>query len=142
MKDKKRLFNILGTVAVCFIAASLFFALQGISVANKRQEYFDVYREKAEEYIQLDAEVLNKYGNDMFIEFDTSVTYRESQNRGFFDRFIGVFAPRVPGSLEEFAKEIDMIRFAVKINDDSYEITLEKNSVGELVVSKLVEVNS
>ena len=139
MKNKKTLFVLLGVVAVCFIGISMFFALQGISAANKRQEYFDVYREKAEEYIKSDSEVLNKYGNDISVEFDSSVIYVESEKRGFFDKYIEVFAPRVPDTLEEFTKGIDMLEFDVEINGDKYEIAFEKNSAGELVVSNLAE---
>lgn len=141
MKNKKLLFILLGVFAVCFIGVSIFFAMQGISAANKRQKYFDVYREKAEEYIKSDSEVLSKYGNNVSVEFDDSVTYRENDKRGFFDKYIAVFAPRVPDSLEEFTEGIDMIKFDIKINGDKYEITFEKNSVGELVVSNFAEVN-
>ncbi|MBQ9937100.1 MAG: hypothetical protein IJO86_02085 [Oscillospiraceae bacterium] len=140
MKNKKSLFILLGVVVVCFIGVSIFFALQGISAANKRQEYFDVYREKAEEYIKWDSEVLKKYGNDVSVEFDSSVTYRKNGKRGFFDRYIDVFAPYVPNTLEEFVEGIEMIKFDIKINGDKYEITFEKNSAGELVVSNLTEV--
>ncbi len=140
MKNKKMLFILLGVFAVCFIAASIFFAQQGISAANKEQEYFDAYKTKAEEYIKSDSEVLSKYGNDISVEFDNSVTYRESGERGFFDRYIEVFAPRVPDTLEEFTKKIDMIKFNVKINGNEYEITFEKNSLGELGVTHLSEI--
>jgi len=71
------------------------------------------------------------------LKFDNSVTYKESGKRGVFDRYIEVFAPRVPDTLEEFTNGIEMIMFKVKINGDLYEITFEKNSVGELVVSNL-----
>ena len=139
MKNKKLLFILLGIFAVCFIGASIFFAMQGISANNKMQEYFDVYREKAEEYIKSDEEILSKYGNNVSVEFDSSVQYRESGERGFFDKYIEVFAPRVPDSLEKFTEGIETITFDVKINDDQYEITFEKNSIGELVVSNLAE---
>ena len=140
MKNKKILFILLSVFAVCFVGAIIFFALQGISAANKEQEYFDVYRGKAEEYIKSDSEVLSKYGNDISVEFDNSVTYRESGKRGFFDRYIEVFAPRVPDTLEEFTEEIDMIKFNVKVNGNEYEITFEKNSLGELGVTNLSEI--
>ena len=139
MKNKKILFILLGVFAVCFIGASIFFAMQGISSANKQQEYFDVYREKAEEYITSDSAVLSKYGNDVSVKFESSVTYSESGGRGFFDKYIEVFAPRVPDTLEEFTNGIEMIMFKLKINGDSYEITFEKNNAGELVVSNLSE---
>ena len=141
MKNTKILFILLSVFAVCFIGASIFFALQGISAANKEQEYFDVYRNKAEEYIQSNSEMLNKYGDDISVNFDNSVTYSESGERGFFDRYIEVFAPHVPDTLEEFTAGIDMIKFNVKISGDEYEITFEKNSLGELVVTNLSEIN-
>ena len=139
MKNKKLLFILLGVLAVCYIGASIFFALQGISAANKRQKHFDIYRANAEEYIKSDSEILSKYGSNISVEFDNSVTYSESGKRNIGDLFIEVFAPRVPDTLEEFANEIEMIMFKVKINGDFYEITFEKNNVGELVVSKLTE---
>lgn len=139
MKNKKILFILLGVFAVCFIGASIFFAVQGISSANKQQEYFDVYREKAEEYITSDSAVLSKYGNDVSVKFESPVTYSESGGRGFFDKYIEVFAPRVPDTLEEFTNGIEMIMFKLKINGDSYEITFEENNAGELVVSNLSE---
>ena len=140
MKNKKLLFILLAVFAVCFIGASIFFALQGISAANKKQDYFDVYREKAEEYIKSDSEVLSKYGNDVSVEFDSSVTYSESGERGFFDRYIEVFVPNIPNTLEEFTDGIDMIKFNVKISGDEYEIIFEKNDLGELVVTNLLEI--
>ena len=81
--------------------------------------------------------MLSEYGNDISVEFDNSVTYRKSGKRGFFDRYIEVFVPSVPATLEEFTSEIEMIKFNVKINGDLYEITFEKTDNGELVVSDL-----
>jgi hypothetical protein len=114
--------------------------MQGVSAANKRQEYFDVYREKAEEYIRSDAVVLSTYGNDVSVEFESSVTYSESGERGFFDRYIEVFVPNAPDTLEEFTDGIDMMKFNVKISGDEYEIIFEKNDLGELVVTNLSEI--
>ena len=138
MKNKKIMFILLGVFAVLFISASIFFALQGLSAAYKKQEYFDFYRDKAEEYIKSDSEMLSEYGNDISVEFDKSVTYRESGKQGFFDRYIEVFVPSVPATLEEFTSEMEMIKFNVKINGDLYEITFEKTDNGELVVTGLV----
>ena len=140
MKNKKFIFVLIGVLAVCFIGASIFFALQGISAENKRQEYFDVYRDMAEKYIKANSEMLNKYGDDISVEFDNSVTYSESGERGFFDRYIEVFVPNIPDTLEEFTDGIDMIKFNVKISGDEYEIIFEKNDFGELVVSNLSEI--
>ena len=141
MKNKKFIFVLIDVLVVCFIGASIFFALQGISAENKRQEYFDVYRDMAEKYIKANSEMLNKYGDDISVEFDNSVTYSESGERGFFDRYIEVFVPNIPDTLEEFTDGIDMIKFNVKISGDEYEIIFEKNDLGKLVVTNLSEIN-
>ena len=141
MKNKEFIFVLIGLLVVCFIGASIFFAFQGISAENKRQEYFDVYRDMAEKYIKANSEMLNKYGDDISVEFDNSVTYSESGERGFFDRYIEVFVPNIPDTLEEFTDGIDMIKFNVKISGDEYEIIFEKNDLGKLVVTKLSEMN-
>ena len=141
MKNKKIIFVLIGVLVVCFIGASIFFASQGISAENKRQEYFDVYRDMAEKYIKANSEMLNKYGDDISVEFDNSVTYSESGERGFFDRYIEVFVPNIPDTLEEFTDGIDMIKLNVKINGDEYEIIFEKNDLGKLVVTNLSEIN-
>ena len=141
MKNKKFIFVLISVLVVCFIGASIFFALQGISAENKRQEYFDVYRDMAEKYIEANSEMSNKYGDDISVEFDNSVTYSESGERGFFDRYIEVFVPNIPDTLEEFTDGIDMIKFNVKISGDEYEIIFEKNDLGKLVVTNLSEIN-
>ena len=141
MKNKKLIFVLIGVLVVCFIGASIFFALQGISAEYKRQEYFDVYRDMAEKYIKANSEMLNKYGDDISVEFDNTVTYSESGERGFFDKYIEVFVPNIPDTLEEFIDEIDMIKFNVKISGDEYEIIFEKNDLGKLVVTNLSEIN-
>ena len=141
MKNKKIIFVLIGVLVVCFIVASIFFAMQGISAENKRQEYFDAYRDMAEKYIKANSEMLNKYGDDISVEFDNSVTYSESGERGFFDRYIEVFVPNIPDTLEEFTDGIDMIKFNVKISGDEYEIIFEKNDLGKLVVTNLSEIN-
>ena len=141
MKNKKLILVLIGVLVVCVIGASIFFAVQGISAENKRQEYFDVYRDMAEKYIKANSEMLNKYGDDISVEFDNSVTYSESGERGFFDRYIEVFVPDIPDTLEEFTDGIDMIKFNVKISGDEYEIIFEKNDLGKLVVTNLSEIN-
>lgn len=140
MKNKKFIFVLISVLVVCFIGASIFFALQGISAENKRQEYFDVYRDMAEKYIEANSEMSNKYGDDISVEFDNSVTYSESGERGFFDRYIEVFVPNIPDTLEEFTDGMDMIKFNVKISGDEYEIIFEKNDLGKLVVTNLSEI--
>ena len=140
MKRKNFIFILIGILSICFIGATVFFVSRGMSAANKQWEYFDVYRDKAEEYIKSDTEMLNKYGSNLSVKFDNSVTYSESRERDFFDKYIEVFAPRVPDSLEEFTDGIDMIKFNVTISGEEYEITFEKNSLGELVVTRLSEI--
>ncbi len=140
MKNKSLLFILLGIFVVCFIGGSIFFAQQGISAAHKRQEYFDVYRSQAEEYIKASSDIKNKYGDDISIDIDGTTTYSES-GKGFFDRYIEVFAPNVPDTFEEFSKGIDMVSFELTINGDAYRITFEKDGKGYLAVSELVEMN-
>ncbi len=140
MKNKKIIYVLIGVFAVCFIGASIFFALQGISATNKKQEYFDVYRTKAEEYIKSDSEMLDKYGDNISVRFDNSVAYSESGERSSFNKYIEVFMPKVPDTLEEFTKGMDMIKFNVKISGNEYEIIFEKNNLGELVVTNLSEI--
>ena len=141
MKNKKLFFVLIGIFAVCFIGASVFIVLQGISASNKKQEYFDIYRARAEEYIRSDSEIVNKYGDNISLKFDGTVEYKASAERGFLDIYIEVFAPRVPATLEEFTDETAMIKFKLEINGDAYEIVFEKNSVGELSVSDLTKIN-
>ncbi|MBE6644510.1 MAG: hypothetical protein E7612_03915 [Ruminococcaceae bacterium] len=143
MKNKKLLFILIGIFALSYVAASIFFALQGISAAQKKSEYFDVYELQAEEYIKSSAEIKSKYGEDVHIIFDETVSYLKSGDRGgFFDLFMQVFNPKIFDSLEEFNEEIDMIKFTVKINGDKYEITFEKNSQGQLCASNLMAVDN
>ena len=139
MKKQKSLFVLLGILAILLVGGAVFFSLRGVSAAHKRQEYFDVYRERAEAYIKSEPEIWSRYGNDVSVTFDGAVTYSES-GRGFFDKYIEVFAPRVPDTLEEFANGTELILFRVNINGDPYEITFEKNADGELAVSSLTEV--
>ena len=82
MKNQKLIFILIGVFVVLFISACFFFALQGLSAAYKKQEYFDFYRDKAEEYIKSDSEMLSEYGNDISVEFDNSATYRKSNLAG------------------------------------------------------------
>ena len=141
MRNKRLLFILLGFLIVCLIGGGIFFALQGISAANKKREYFDVYRAQAEEYIQASPEIIAQYGEDnISVTFDGSVTYSESGEKGFLDRYIEVFKPNVPDTLEEFSEGMDMIKFKLEINGDAYEIIFEKNEGGDLAVSDLIAV--
>ena len=140
MKDKKTTFIlILGSILlVCFIGSTLFLVFQGISAQDKQHEYHNLYRAQAKEYIESDPEIREKYGEDISVEFG-SYSYTYSEKRRAIDRYIEVFFPWKPETVEEFNAKIDAIRFNVKINDDPYEIILEKNENGELSVTGLTE---
>lgn len=131
---------IAGIAVVCFIGLSIFFALQGISTSNKKQAYFDAYREQAKEYVQSSPEIVAKYreGN-IDVKFDSSFSYYES-GRGFLDKYIELFNPKVPDTLEEFSKNIESVTFTLTVNGDPYEITFEQNSSGTLTITELVEI--
>lgn len=141
MKKKIIIFVLVGILVTIFIGTSLFFVLQGISASNKEWEYIDVYRTRAEEYIKSSPEIAEKYGEDVSVEFDNSVTYQRSTKQNFFDKFLNVFSPDVPKTIEEFSINIKMMKFNVKINGDEYEIIFEKNDLGELEVSSLMPTN-
>ncbi len=141
MKKKRNLIILIGVIAIiCFWGASVFFALQGFTAAKKKHAYFDVYKAQAEEYINTAPEILEKYGDRISIKFDKTVTYSENRDRGFFDRYIEVFSPQVPDTLEEFSENMDRIKFKVWINNDAYEIVFEKNDSGELIVSSFTSL--
>ena len=139
-KKKKLLIIILAIVGPCFIALTLFSVFQGFSSAEKREEYFDVYRAKAVEYLTADEEMIGKYGEDFKVRFDTRVTYHEPDGAGFWGMVKALFISDVPDSIEEFNERVDMIEFKVYIADDAYEIKFEKNTHGELVVTSLTAV--
>ena len=109
MKKKKLIFIIIGAFVICFIIASIFFVQRALSAADKRQEYFDVYRADAEEYIKSEAEMLDKYGDDISVEFDNLVTYEESGDKGLLDIYIdmlrNIFAPRAPEALKNLTRK-------------------------------------
>ena len=138
-KKRKLLIIILAIVGPCFIALTLFSVFQGLSGAEKQQEYFDVYRAKAVEYLTADEDMISKYGEDFKVSFDTRVTYHEPDSAGFWGMVRALFISDVPDSIEEFNERVDMISFNVYISDDVYEIKFEKNTHGELVVTSLIE---
>lgn len=139
MKNKIIILVLVGILATIFVGTSIFFVLQGISATNKELEYFDVYRAQAEQYIKSSPEMSNKYGNDISVKFDNSITYQRSYKQKFFDKILNVFSPDVPQTIEEFSANIKMIKFNAKINGDEYEIVFEKNGEGELEVTKLIQ---
>ena len=139
MKKKIFLFVLLGILVTSLAAASVLYVFQGLSDENRRWEYFEVYMDKAEEYIKTDPEMLSKYGEDFSVRFESSVTYSDGATLGFWERYVEALFPRVPKTLEEFISEIEWLMFKFEINGDSYEITLENNGDGELVVSNLTE---
>ena len=139
MKKKIILFVLLGILVTSLAAASVLYVFQGLFDENRRWEYFEVYMDKAEEYIKTDPEMLSKYGEDFSVRFESSVTYSDGAAPGFWERYVEALFPRVPKTIEEFTSEIEWLMFKFEINGDTYEITLEKNGDGELVVSNLTE---
>ena len=100
-----------------------------ISDAIKEQEYISVYKEKAEEYIRYDEEILSDFGGNISIRFvGTTVRYEDDE---------GLFDSEVPDSLEEFIEEVERIEFNLKINGEKYELVFINNGTGDLVVAKL-----
>ena len=118
----------------------LFFVLQGFLATNKEHAYFDVYRAQAEEYIKSSPEILEKYQDGISVKFDNSVTYQRNTKRTLIDKFVYIFSPDVPETIEEFSANIKMIKFNTRINGDAYEVIFEKNDNGELYVSRLTPV--
>lgn len=137
MKNKALILVLAVVLVFVFIGLSVFFALRGIVAHNKQWAYFDVYRAQAEEYIKASPEITGKYGQNVSVEFDNSVTYSETEPKTYFERLPEIFNPQVPDTLEEFSKGIDMIQFKVQINGNAYEITFEKDDQGEFFVSGL-----
>lgn len=138
LKKKIVFFVLIGVLVAFFVGTSMFFVLQGMSAMNKEQGYFDVYRSQADDYIRSSPEMLKKYGNNICVEFDNSVTYQRNTKQKFFDKFLNVFPSNVPETIEEFSANIKTIKFNVEINGDEYEVIFEKNDNDELAVSKLI----
>ena len=145
MKKKTLIFILLGALSVLFIGLCLFFSIRGFAAENKRWEYFDVYKAQAEDYVKASPEIIDKYGNDISVKIDNSVSYSQDRKNGFFNRFydmfIEVFNPSVPDTIEEFTKDINTLKFKLTVNGDGYEIFFEKNDCGDLVISKLVALD-
>ena len=140
MKKDKIIFILIGIGAVCFAACSLFFVMRGFLAHDKQNEYFDLYRAEAREYIESDPEICEKYGEDISVEFDT-YSYSYAVKRRAIDKYIEVFFPWKPETVEEFNQKLDEIDFNVMINGDPYNIVLEKNMNGEFEVVSLTEVD-
>ena len=136
----KILFVLVGIFAISFIAASIFFGIQGIWAAEKTDKHIDSYRVIAADYLRESPEILNKYGESPSIKFKSSYSYSGNEKSSFCDLFLSVFAPDVPDTLEAFSEGIKTITLTVFINGDEYEILFEKNDDGELVISSLTEV--
>lgn len=137
MKKKVIIFVLVGILVVFIIGTSIFFISRGTSALNKEKEYFDVYRLQTEQYIKSSPEILDKYGDDISVRFDNSITYKRSTKQGFVDKFLYIFSPDVPETIQEFSANIKMIKFNVTINGDEYEVILEKNHCGEFEVLRL-----
>lgn len=136
---KTIVFIIIGILVVSFLGATLYFTMRGLSVSDKMQEYLDVYRIKAEEYIKSAPEITDRYGETPRITFDDTITYKENAKEGnrFLRAISEAFNPKAPADIDEFTASVSMIEFDVEINDDDYIITFEKNIQGELVVTSL-----
>lgn len=141
MKRKIIIFVLIGVFATSFLGLTAFSVTRGISVGEKRQEYFDVYLAQAREYVESSPEILDKYGNDISIEFDKTVTYLTEGERSFLDLIIDTFFPRVPDTIEKFALETEKLGFNASINGDEYEIIFTKDLTGKLTVSSFEPVN-
>ena len=141
MKRKIIIFVLIGVFVTSFLGLTAFSVTRGISVGEKRQEYFDVYLAQAREYIESSPEILDKYGNDISIEFDKTVTYLAEGERSFLDLIIDTFFPRVPDTIEEFALETEKLDFNASINGDEYEIIFTKDLTGKLTVSSFEPLN-
>ena len=96
---------------------------------------------QAREYIESSPEIVDKYGNDISIEFTKSGTYLAEGERNFSDLIIDTFFPKAPDTIEEFILETEKISFYVSINRDKYEIIFTKDIEGKLTVSSLEPVN-
>ena len=141
MKRKIIIFVLIGVFVTSFLGLTAFSVTRGISVGEKRQEYFDVYLAQEREYIESSPEILDKYGNDISIEFDKTVTYLAEGERSFLDLIIDTFFPRVPDTIEEFALETEKLDFNASINGDEYEIIFTKDLTGKLTVSSFEPLN-
>lgn len=140
MKKKILFFVLIGVLITFFVGTSMFFVLQGFLATNKEHAYFDVYRAQAEEYIKSSPEILEKYQDGISVKFDNSVTYQRNTKQTLIDKFVYIFSPDVPETIEEFSANIKMIKFNTRINGDAYEVIFEKNDNGELYVSRLTPV--
>ena len=135
MKNKILFYVLCVLCALCFICLTLFFTFRAISAHDKEWEYFNVYRARAVDYIKKDSDILNRYGDDVSVEFDNSITYSEVAPKPYFKRLAEVFNPNVPETFEEFDKNIKSVKLYVEVNGESYEITFERDMQGGLNVS-------
>ena len=129
VKNKKILIALICFFGALAILIGALIAVPEISDAIKEQEYISVYKEKAEEYIRYDEEILSDFGGNISIRFvGTTVRYEDDE---------GLFDSEVPDSLEEFIEEVERIEFNLKINGEKYELVFINNGTGDLVVAKL-----
>ena len=141
MKRKIIIFVLIGVFATSFFGITAFSVTRGILADEKKREYFDVYMAQAREYIESSPEIVDKYGNDISIEFTKSGTYLAEGERNFSDLIIDTFFPKAPDTIEEFILETEKISFYVSINRDKYEIIFTKDPAGNLTVSSLTPKN-
>ncbi len=141
MKKKIWLFILAGILIISFMFVSVFFAFKGLYASKVRNNYFDVYKEIATEYILSDENMIDKHGKDFNVEFESTVQYQMSDDRpsGIKRMFLEVFAPDIPQTIDEFNSGIKTITFMFSVESTVYEITFEKNETGELSVSDITE---
>ena len=131
-------FVLLGIFAASFVFLTAFSVTRGMNADDKRQEYFDVYREQAKEYVESHSEI---YGENASLNFYKAVSYTENGDRGFLDLCIDTFFPRVPDTIEEFSEDFESLEFTAEINGEKFKIAFTKNESGELTLSSIEKID-
>lgn len=137
MKRKIIIFVLIGVFATSFLGLTAFSVMRGISANEKRQEYFDAYREQAKDYVESHSEI---YGENASLNFDRTV-YTESTERSFLDLCIDTFFPRVPNTIEEFSEELESLEFTAEMNTEKFKIIFTKDESGELTLSSIEKID-
>ncbi|MBE6648046.1 MAG: hypothetical protein E7614_00820 [Ruminococcaceae bacterium] len=142
MKNKKVIIFVVACVlAFGIMSAFVIFTVNRSSeIMTKEREYLEVYQIKAEEYIKSNAEIINKHGNNFFVEFYDTISYKPNSDKGFLERTYDSFWAKAPETIESFVLELEEIYFEFEINEIPYELIFSKNNYGELFVSSLKEV--
>lgn len=136
MKKKIILLIVILVFVAAFIGSCVFFGMRGVDAMEKEIAYFEVYQKEAEAYIRSDPEIIRQYGEPLSVSFKSSVSYQRIEEKDYFDRVKDIFSPDVPDTLEAFGETLAWMRFDVNINGTDYQITLEKNELGEFAVTE------